>query len=158
MNETIELVLPEIFSMWVRIYPLLGNGCFLCCGPTRGYIKKANSSGYLFQKTGLSVQSPSSSDNDKLKVATVVRQTMKELSEAVSEEDKVMIITMMVLKLMQRNGCRFHMPLRVIVFGANGSMSSVNSFKTRIKMRLCFQRLVSNHMRGCIVLFIVQNE
>jgi hypothetical protein len=37
------------------------------------------------QKTGLSVQAPSSSDNDKLKVATVVRQIMRELSEAVSE-------------------------------------------------------------------------
>jgi hypothetical protein len=35
-------------------------------------------------KAGLSVQFPSSSDNDELKVATVVRQTMKELSEAVS--------------------------------------------------------------------------
>jgi hypothetical protein len=58
-----------------------------------------------FQKAGLSVQAPSSSDNDKLKVATVVRQTMKELSEAVSEEDKVMIVTMMVPDLMQRNGC-----------------------------------------------------
>jgi hypothetical protein len=29
-------------------------------------------------KTGLSVQSPSSSDNDNLKVATAVRQSMKE--------------------------------------------------------------------------------
>jgi hypothetical protein len=53
------------------------------------------------QKTCLSVQVPSLSDNDKFKVATVV----KELSEAVSEEDKVMIITMTVLDLMQRNGC-----------------------------------------------------
>jgi hypothetical protein len=35
------------------------------------------------QKTGLSVQDPSLSDNDKLKVATVGRQIMKELSEAV---------------------------------------------------------------------------
>jgi hypothetical protein len=56
-----------------------------------------------FQKTGLSVQSPSSSHNDKLKVATVVRQIMKELSEAVSEEEKVMIVTMMVFNLLQRN-------------------------------------------------------
>jgi hypothetical protein len=30
---------------------------------------------------------------------------MKELSEAVLEEEKVMIVTMMVLDLMQRNGC-----------------------------------------------------
>jgi hypothetical protein len=57
-----------------------------------------------FPKTGLSVQSPSSSDNDKLKVATVVRQIMRELSEAVSEEDRAVIVTMMVLDLMQLNG------------------------------------------------------
>jgi hypothetical protein len=57
------------------------------------------------QKTGLSVRAPSSSDYDKLKVSTVVRQIMKELSEAVSEEDKVMIVIMMVLDLMKRNGC-----------------------------------------------------
>jgi hypothetical protein len=57
-----------------------------------------------FQKTGLSEQAPSSSDDDKLKVGAVVRQIMRELSEAISE-DKVMIVTMMVLDLMQRNGC-----------------------------------------------------
>jgi hypothetical protein len=39
-----------------------------------------------------------------LKVATVVQQIMEELSEAASE-DKVMIVTMTVLDLMQRNGC-----------------------------------------------------
>jgi hypothetical protein len=66
-----------------------------------------------FQKTDLSVQAPSSSDNDKLEVATAVRQSMRELSEAVSEEDKVM-----------------NMPLKVIASDANGSMSSVNSCKT----------------------------
>jgi molybdopterin converting factor small subunit len=57
-----------------------------------------------FQRTGRSVQAPSSSNN-KLKVATVVGQIMKELSEAVSEEDKVMIVTIMVFVLMQQNGC-----------------------------------------------------
>jgi hypothetical protein len=41
----------------------------------------------------------------KLKVATVVRQIMRELSEYILEEDKVMIVTMLVLDLMQRNGC-----------------------------------------------------
>jgi hypothetical protein len=30
---------------------------------------------------------------------------MKELSEAASEEGKVMIVTIMALKLMQRHGC-----------------------------------------------------
>jgi regulator of sirC expression with transglutaminase-like and TPR domain len=54
-----------------------------------------------FQKTGLSVQAPSSSDSDRLKVATLVRQIMKELSEAVPEEDKIMIITMMATKWLQ---------------------------------------------------------
>jgi hypothetical protein len=58
-----------------------------------------------FQKTGLSVQAPSSSDSDKLKVAAVVRQIMTERSEAASEKDKVMIVTIVVLDLVQRNGC-----------------------------------------------------
>jgi protocatechuate 3,4-dioxygenase beta subunit len=57
------------------------------------------------QRTGPSVQDSSSSDNDKLKVATVLRQIMKELTEAISEEDKVIFVTMKVLDLMQRNGC-----------------------------------------------------
>jgi hypothetical protein len=52
-------------------------------------------------KTGLSAQALSSFDSDKLKVATVVRQIMREFSEAVSDEGKVMIVTMMVLDLMQ---------------------------------------------------------
>jgi hypothetical protein len=52
------------------------------------------------QKTGFSVQAPSSPD-DKLKVAAVVRQIMKELSETVLEEVNVMIVTMMVLDLME---------------------------------------------------------
>jgi hypothetical protein len=25
----------------VRTYPLLGNGCFLCCGPTRDYMTRS---------------------------------------------------------------------------------------------------------------------
>jgi hypothetical protein len=40
------------------------------------------------QKTGQSVQAPSSPKDDVLKVATVVQQIMTELSEAVSEEEK----------------------------------------------------------------------
>jgi hypothetical protein len=54
-----------------------------------------------FHKRRLSVQSPSSSDIDKLKITTVVREIIKVLNEVVSEEDKVMIVTMMVLDLMQ---------------------------------------------------------
>jgi hypothetical protein len=26
----------------VHIYLLLGNGCFLCCGPTRDYIRRSH--------------------------------------------------------------------------------------------------------------------
>jgi hypothetical protein len=51
-----------------------------------------------FQKTGLSVQAPSSSNSDT--VATVVHQIMTELSKAVSEEDRVMVITKLILNLM----------------------------------------------------------
>jgi hypothetical protein len=57
------------------------------------------------QKTGLSVQASSSSDNDTLQVATLVQQIMRELSEAVSEKDKIMVIIKMALNLMKQNGC-----------------------------------------------------
>jgi hypothetical protein len=56
------------------------------------------------EKIGLSVQAPSSSNSDKLKVATVMQQIMTELSEPVSEEDKIIKITKMVCNLMKQNG------------------------------------------------------
>jgi hypothetical protein len=40
-----------------------------------------------------------------LKAATVVQQIMTDLSEAVSEKNKIMVITKMVLNLMKQNGC-----------------------------------------------------
>jgi hypothetical protein len=43
-------------------------------------------------------------NSDMLKVATVVQQTMTELSEAVSEKDKIMVITKMVRNLMKKKG------------------------------------------------------
>jgi hypothetical protein len=49
------------------------------------------------------VELPSSSSSGTL--ATVVRQIMTELTEAVSEEDRVMVITKLVIKLMKQNGC-----------------------------------------------------
>jgi hypothetical protein len=55
------------------------------------------------QKIDLSVQAPSSSNNDS--VATVVHQIMTKLTKAVSEEDRVMVITKLILNLMQQNGC-----------------------------------------------------
>jgi hypothetical protein len=57
------------------------------------------------QRTSLSVQAPSLSDNDKLKVASVVHRIMIELSEAASEKDKITIITKKVLNLLKQNGC-----------------------------------------------------
>jgi hypothetical protein len=66
---------------------------------------------------------------------------MKELSEAVSYEGKVMIVTMMVLDLMNEMNGRVHLPLKVIAFDANCYMSSVNSCKTYIWKCICFQRL-----------------
>jgi hypothetical protein len=57
------------------------------------------------QRRGLSVQSPSSINNGTLKIATVVQQIMRELSEAVPEKDKIIVITKTVLNLMKRNGC-----------------------------------------------------
>jgi hypothetical protein len=57
------------------------------------------------QKTSLSLQVPSSSKNGMLKAATVVHQIMTELSETMSEKDKIMVITKTVLNLMKQNGC-----------------------------------------------------
>jgi hypothetical protein len=51
------------------------------------------------QKTGLSVQAPTTSNIEILEVATIVQQIMTELSEAVLEKDKMMVITKMALKL-----------------------------------------------------------
>jgi hypothetical protein len=57
------------------------------------------------QGTGLSVQAPSSTNNDTLKTATAMQQIITELSEAVSEKGKIMVITKMVFNLMKQNGC-----------------------------------------------------
>jgi trans-aconitate methyltransferase len=59
------------------------------------------------QKTGLSVQVPSS-------VATVVHQIMTELSKAVPEGDLVTAITKLVL-----NATKWLRPLKVIAINAN---------------------------------------
>jgi hypothetical protein len=50
------------------------------------------------------VQAPSSTNSNTLKIATVVQQIMQDFIEAVSEEDKIVAITKMVLNLNQ-NGC-----------------------------------------------------
>jgi hypothetical protein len=57
------------------------------------------------QKAGLSVQAPSSTNNDMLKVTTAVQQIMTGLGEAVSEKDKIIFITRKVHNLKKRNGC-----------------------------------------------------
>jgi hypothetical protein len=49
------------------------------------------------QTTGLSVQAPSSSNKERLKVASAVHPITTVLSEAVSEKNKIIIITEMVL-------------------------------------------------------------
>jgi hypothetical protein len=55
------------------------------------------------QGTGLPVQAPSSTNNDMLNVATLVHQIMTELSEAVSEKDKIIVIKKWYS--MKQNGC-----------------------------------------------------
>jgi hypothetical protein len=60
------------------------------------------------QKTGQSVQAPnvnSSSLDNMFKVASLVQQIMTGLNEAVSEEQKIVAITKIVMKLMNSNGC-----------------------------------------------------
>jgi hypothetical protein len=72
-----------------------------------------------FQKTGLSVQAPSSSNNDT--VATVVHHIMTKLTKAESEKERVMFITKLVLNLMQKKMAdRIHRPLKIIAFNENG--------------------------------------
>jgi hypothetical protein len=58
------------------------------------------------QKSGQSVPAPAvnSQPLDTVRVVTVVQQIMTELSDAVSEEDKIMAITRIVLNLMKNNG------------------------------------------------------
>jgi hypothetical protein len=56
------------------------------------------------QKTGQSVQAPSvsnSSLDDMFKVANVVQQIMTQLNGALTEEDQIVAITIIVLKLMK---------------------------------------------------------
>jgi hypothetical protein len=55
------------------------------------------------QKTDLSIQAPNSSNNGTLKIVTVVKHITTELSKALPEKDKLMVITKMVLKLMKQN-------------------------------------------------------
>jgi hypothetical protein len=45
---------------------------------------------------------------------------MTDLSEAVSEKDKIMVITKIVLNLMKQNAARVHRLLKVITFQAKG--------------------------------------
>jgi hypothetical protein len=40
-----------------------------------------------------------------VKIAPLVQQIMTELSEAVSEKDKIMVIAKMARNLIERNGC-----------------------------------------------------
>jgi hypothetical protein len=53
----------------------------------------------------MSVLAPSAANNDTLKVVTLVQQIMTRLTEAVSEKDKIMVITKMALNIMEQNGC-----------------------------------------------------
>jgi hypothetical protein len=46
----------------------------------------------------------SSSLDDMFKVASAVQQIMTELNDAVSEEEKIVVITKIVLNLMKING------------------------------------------------------
>jgi hypothetical protein len=61
----------------------------------------------LQQTTGQSVQAPllnSQSLDNMLRVVTSVQQIMTEVNGAMSEEEKIVAITKIVLKLMNKNG------------------------------------------------------
>jgi hypothetical protein len=55
------------------------------------------------RRTDRSEQAPSPFDNDTLKIATVEQHIMIELSEAVSEKNKIMVVGKMKLILMKQN-------------------------------------------------------
>jgi hypothetical protein len=61
----------------------------------------------LQQETGQSVQVPSVNSqplDNMLKAVTVIQQIMTEFNAALSEEDKIVAITKIVLNLMKQNG------------------------------------------------------
>jgi hypothetical protein len=63
---------------------------------------------HRLQNAGQSVQAPSENSaslDNMFRVATVVQQIMTGLNGAVSEEDKIVAITKIVMKLMNSNGC-----------------------------------------------------
>jgi hypothetical protein len=72
------------------------------------------------QKTGLSVEAPSSTNNDTSKIVIVVQQIMTEISGAASEKDKIMVITKLVLNLTKQKSARVHRPIKIIEFNGNG--------------------------------------
>jgi hypothetical protein len=130
VNTTIE---EEVFSMWFAYIHCWAMDVFSLVPPRdcistpvvtldnsnhrhRRQMGKACSTPFSsichnrnFRKLVCQYRPPVTSDSDKLKVTAVVRQIMTERSEAVSEEDKVMIVTIMVLDLMQRNGYKWHL-------------------------------------------------
>jgi hypothetical protein len=62
----------------------------------------------IHQATGQSVQAAgvnSASLDNMFRVASVVQQIMTGLNNAVSEEQKIVAITKIVMKLMNSNGC-----------------------------------------------------
>jgi hypothetical protein len=52
-------------------------------------LRAAASATTKIQRTGLLVQSPSSTNSDKIKIATAVQQIITELSGAMSEKEKI---------------------------------------------------------------------
>jgi hypothetical protein len=85
------------------------------CGPLA-----AASATKEIQRTGLSVQAPSSNINDvkTLHLASELQQIDTELSETVSGKDKIMVITKMVLN--ETMAATVHRPLKVVAFNADG--------------------------------------
>jgi hypothetical protein len=84
--------------------------CRSCVNRRFGGTYRLHLQGRKIRERGTSVcrwlqTADSLTNNDTLKVTTILRQIITELSEAVSEKDKIMIITKMVLNLLKQNGC-----------------------------------------------------
>jgi hypothetical protein len=107
---------------------------------------------------GPSVQDPRLSNNDTLKVVSVVKQIITGISEAVAKKKDRMVITEMVLNetkwLLEFIGQSKSQHLMQMAFGG-GVISSANSCKTYIYMWLCSQRHISKPMRSSLFQIII---
>jgi hypothetical protein len=75
---------------------------------------------------------------------------MTELSEALSEQDKIMVTTKIVLNVMQKMSYRFHRPLKVITFNANGILRQCYELSKQLQNLQIDVALLSGHISNAM--------